>query len=129
MEWRFTVRSETPVKPSEGEGSMNISVMQENLARGLGVVSRAVSSRATLPVLANVLMKTEDSGLKLTATNLEIGINCWVPGKVTDEGEITVPARLLTELVSSLPNQRSMRDVESVTETGQRMPNSACAKR
>ena len=65
---------------------MNISVMQENLARGLGVVSRAVSSRATLPVLANVLLKTEDAGLKLTATNLEIGINCWVPGKVERGG-------------------------------------------
>ena len=85
---------------------MNVSVMQENLARGLGVVGRAVSSRATLPVLANVLLKTENAGLKLTATNLEIGINCWVPGKVTDEGEITVPAKLLTELVSSLPNQK-----------------------
>jgi DNA polymerase III subunit beta len=85
---------------------MNVSVMQEHLARGLGVVGRAVSSRATLPVLANVLLKTENAGLKLTATNLEIGINCWVPGKVTDEGEITVPAKLLTELVMSLPNQR-----------------------
>jgi DNA polymerase III subunit beta len=85
---------------------MNVSVMQENLARGLQTVSRAVSSRATLPVLANVLLKTEDSGLKLTATNLEIGINCWVPGKVAEAGEITVPARLLTDLVASLPNQR-----------------------
>ena len=85
---------------------MNVSVMQENLARGLQTVSRAVSSRATLPVLANVLLKTENSGLKLTATNLEIGINCWVQGKVTEEGEITVPAKLLTDLVASLPNQR-----------------------
>src|SRR4026209_2170715 len=85
---------------------MNVSVMQENLARGLQPVSRGVSSRATLPVLANVLLKTENSGLKLTATNLEIGINCWVPGKVTEEGEITVPAKLLTDLVASLPNQR-----------------------
>ena len=85
---------------------MNVSVMQENLARGLGIVSRAVSSRATLPVLANVLLRTQDSGLKLTATNLEIGINCWVPGKVGEEGEITVPAKLLTDLVSSFPNQR-----------------------
>jgi DNA polymerase-3 subunit beta len=85
---------------------MNISVMQENLARGLSMVSRAVSSRATLPVLANVLLRTEDSGLKLTATNLEIGINCWVPGKVNAEGAITVPAKLLTDLVASLPNQR-----------------------
>jgi len=85
---------------------MNVSVMQEHLARGLQTVSRAVSTRATLPVLANVLLRTENSGLKLTATNLEIGINCWVPGKVTEEGEITVPARLLTDLVTSLPNQR-----------------------
>ncbi len=85
---------------------MNVSVMQENLARGLGIVSRAVSSRATLPVLANVLLRTQDSGLKLTATNLEIGINSWVPGKVAEEGEITVPAKLLTDLVSSFPNQR-----------------------
>jgi len=85
--------------------SMNISVMQENLARGLGIVSRAVASRATLPILANVLLRTEDGGLKLTTTNLEIGITCWVPGKVEDGGEITVPARLLTDLVGSLPPQ------------------------
>jgi DNA polymerase-3 subunit beta len=84
---------------------MNISVMQENLARGLGIVSRAVATRATLPVLANVLLRTEDGGLKLTATNLEIGITCWVPGKVEAGGEITVPARLLTDLVGSLPPQ------------------------
>jgi DNA polymerase III subunit beta len=85
---------------------MNVSVMQENLARGLQTVSRAVSSRATLPVLANVLLRTENAGLKLTATNLEIGISCWVPGKIESEGEITVPAKLITDLVASLPNQR-----------------------
>ena len=60
---------------ASSEVGMNVSVMQENLARGLQTVSRAVSSRATLPVLANVLLKTESSGLKLTATNLDIGIN------------------------------------------------------
>ncbi len=83
---------------------MKLSVMQENLARGLSVVSRAVSSRSTLPVLANVLLRTEDAGLKLTATNLEIGITYWVPGKIETDGAITVPARLLTDLVSSLPS-------------------------
>jgi DNA polymerase III subunit beta len=77
--------------------------MQENLARGLSVVSRAVSNRSTLPVLANVLLKTEDAGLKLTATNLEIGITYWVPGKIETDGATTVPARLLTDLVNSLP--------------------------
>ena len=78
--------------------------MQENLARGLSVVSRAVSTRSTLPVLANVLLRTEDAGLKLTATNLEIGITYWVPGKIDTDGAITVPARLLADLVSSLPS-------------------------
>jgi DNA polymerase-3 subunit beta len=76
--------------------------MQENLARGLSVVSRAVSTRSTLPVLANVLLKTEDAGLKLTATNLEIGITYWVPGKVDSDGATTVPAKLLTDYVNAL---------------------------
>ncbi len=76
--------------------------MQENLARGLSVVSRAVSNRS-LPVLTNVLLKTEDGGLKLTATNLEIGITYWVSGKIETEGATSVPARLLTDLVNSLP--------------------------
>ncbi len=82
---------------------MKLSVMQENLARGLAVVGRAVSSRATLPVLTNVLLRTEDGGLKLTATNLEIGITYWVPGKIETDGAITVPARLFADLVASLP--------------------------
>ena len=77
--------------------------MQENLARGLSVVSRAVSSRSTLPVLGNVLIRTEDAGLKLTATNLEIGITYWVPGKIDADGAITVPAKLLADIVASLP--------------------------
>ncbi len=85
------------------ESNVKLSVMQENLARGLSIVSRAVSNRSTLPVLANVLLKTEDAGLKLTATNLEIGITYWVPGKIETDGATTVPAKLLTDLVNSLP--------------------------
>src|SRR4026208_1946939 len=77
--------------------------MQENLARGLAVVRRAVSSRRTLPGPATALLKTEDAGLKLTATNLEIGIVYWVPGKIEVDGATTVPAKLLTDLVHSLP--------------------------
>src|SRR5215213_1871604 len=77
--------------------------MQENLARGLQVVSRAVSTRNPLPVLSNVLLRTEDAGLKLTATNLEIGITAWVPGKIDSEGTLTVPARLFNDLVAGLP--------------------------
>ena len=81
---------------------MKVSCLQENLTRGLQVVGRGVSTRGTLPILSNVLLKTDAGRLKLTATNLEIGINHWVPAKVEDEGAITVPAKLFTDFVNSL---------------------------
>ncbi len=90
--------------------------MQENLARGLQVVSRAVSSRSTLPVLSNVLLRTENAGLKLTATNLEIGITYWVPGKIDTDGSVTIPARLMTEVVNQLPGgERVDLELEGTT--------------
>ena len=55
---------------------MKVSCLQENLAKGLGIVGRAVSPRSTLPVLGNVLLATDGGRLKLSATNLEVGINC-----------------------------------------------------
>ncbi|MEX2546422.1 MAG: DNA polymerase III subunit beta [Chloroflexota bacterium] len=95
---------------------MKLSLMQENLARGLQVVSRAVSSRSTLPVLANVLLRTQDAGLKLTATNLEIGITAWVAGKIDSEGTLTVPARLFNDLVAGLPaGERIDLEVDGTT--------------
>ena len=95
---------------------MKLSLMQENLARGLSLVSRAVSSRSTLPVLGNVLLRTQDGGLRLTATNLEIGISAWVPGKIETDGALTVPARLITDVVGGLPSgERVDLEVESGT--------------
>ncbi|MDE3111962.1 MAG: DNA polymerase III subunit beta [Chloroflexota bacterium] len=82
---------------------MKVTCLQENLARGLQLAGRGVSTRTTLPILSNVLLRTEGGRLKLTATNLEVGINCWVPAKVEDEGSITVPAKLFTDFVNSLP--------------------------
>ncbi len=85
---------------------MRVTCMQENLARGLAIVNRAVASRTTLPILSNILIQTEESRLRLSATNLEIGINCWIGAKVETGGAITVPARLLTDFVNSLPTEK-----------------------
>jgi DNA polymerase III subunit beta len=85
---------------------MKLSCLQENLSRGLGIVSRAVAARATLPITQNVLLSTDQSMLKLSATNLEIAITTWVGAMIEEEGSITVPARLLSEFVNSLPNDR-----------------------
>jgi DNA polymerase-3 subunit beta len=82
---------------------MKISCLQENLAKGLATVGRAVATRSTLPVLSNILLESDEGRLRLAATNLEIGVNCWVGARVEEEGRTTVPARLLTEFVNSLP--------------------------
>ncbi len=96
---------------------MRVSVMQENLAKGLSIVGRAVSSRSTLPVLGNILLEARDGQLRLAATNLEIGVNCWLGATVEDEGAITVPARLLTEFVGSLPPERIDMELAVRTQT------------
>jgi DNA polymerase-3 subunit beta len=82
---------------------MKLSCLQENLAKGLSIVGRAVASRTTLPITNNVLLATDESRLKLVATNLEMAISHWIGAKVEEEGAITVPARLITEFVNSLP--------------------------
>ena len=94
---------------------MRVSCLQENLAKGLSIVGRAVATRTTLPVLSNILLSTDGPRLKLSATNLEIGINCWIGAKVGEDGAATVPARLLTEFVNSLPPERI--DMELITRT------------
>ena len=81
---------------------MKVTCLQENLTRGLQVAGRGVSSRTTLPILGNVLIRTENGRLRLTATNLEVGITCWVAAKVEDDGAITVPAKLFTDFVNQL---------------------------
>ena len=85
---------------------MKLSALQENFSQGLSIVGRGVSSRTTLPVTQNVLLSTENGQLKLTATNLEIAISTWIGAQIEQEGSITVPARLLTEFINSLPQER-----------------------
>ena len=94
---------------------MRVSCLQENLAKGLSVVGRAVATRSTLPVLSNVMLATDNGRLKLSATDLEIGISCWIGAKVEEDGAITVPARSFIDLVNSLPPERI--DMELIVRT------------
>jgi DNA polymerase-3 subunit beta len=96
---------------------MKLSCLQENLNRGLGVVGRAVAARTTLPITNNVLLATEKSRLKLAATNLEMAISCWIGAKVEEEGAITVPARLISDFISSLPSEKVDISLSPQTKT------------
>ena len=82
---------------------MKLQVTQENLNRALGTVARVANSRGTLPILANVLIKTSNNRLSIAATNLDIAITQYIGAKVSDEGAITVPARLMQDFIGSLP--------------------------
>lgn len=85
---------------------MKVTCLQENLARGLGIVGRAVAVRSTLPITSNVLIATDHGRIKLAATNLDIALSCWIGGQIEEEGAITVPSRLLTDFVNSLPSEK-----------------------
>ena len=83
---------------------MKLQVTQENLNHALNSVARVANSRGTLPILANVLIKTSNNRLSLSATNLDIAITHFIGAKVSKEGSITVPARLMQDYISSLPD-------------------------
>ena len=96
---------------------MKVSVSQQQLAHGLSMVSRAVSPRSTLPVLGNVLLASDEGRLRLAATNLELGISCWIGAQIGEEGSITVPARLLTDMVNTFPSDTVNLSVNMTTFT------------
>jgi len=107
---------------------MKVQVLQENLQRGLSIVGRAVATRSTLPITANVLLSTDNGRLKLAATDLEIGLSAWVGAKIDEEGATTIPSRLISDFVSSLPSAVVLLQIpenESVATTQDRIFRSA----
>jgi len=96
---------------------MKISCLQENLAKGLSLVARAVAARSTLPVLGNILLASDNARLRLSATNLELGITCWIGAKIEEEGATTVPAKTLVDLVNTLPQDKVEMSLTVRTQT------------
>ncbi len=96
---------------------MRLTCQPSTLGQALQTVSRAISTRTTLPILNNVLLETTGEGLSLTATNLEIGIRKLVPAEVAEDGSTTAPARLLTDFVGSLPDEPLELALDAATQT------------
>lgn len=85
--------------------NMKISCTQENLKEGLFKVSGIAGKNINLPILNNILLEVEEKNIKLSSTNLEIGVNCSIRGKVESEGRIAIPAKVFYDYVSLLPNE------------------------
>ena len=93
---------------------MKVVCIKDNLLKGIQVVERVVGKNVSLPVLGNVLIETDGGRVKLSSTNLEVGISCWVGGKIEQEGKTTVPVRILSGLIAGLKGER----VELILEKG-----------
>src|SRR5207302_2454329 len=96
---------------------MKVTCRPAVLGQALQVVSRAISTRTTLPILNNILLETTGDGLALTATNLEVGIRKLVPAEISVEGSTTAPARLLTDFVGTLPEEELELSLDTSTQT------------
>jgi DNA polymerase-3 subunit beta len=85
---------------------MRLTIPQPQLLKTLQVVERAVNDRSTLPILGNVLLETSEQELTLTATDLDVGIQCRFPlVPPVERGAVTLPARKLTTIIRELPNE------------------------
>lgn len=96
---------------------MKCTISPQQLGAGLNSVGRAVSSRVTLPILNNVLVAARGGSLQLTATNLDLTIHHSLAAEVEEEGEVTVPARMLSEFVSALPEQPLRWQLDTAHQT------------
>lgn len=101
---------------------MEINIAQSKLAKALNVVAKvAGGSKATLPILNNVLLKAEGEKVTLTTTNLDMAVVDFLPVKAVEDGSITVPARLLADFVSNLPRENAVK----ITSKGEKITTEA----
>ncbi len=82
---------------------MKIKVNKDELLAGIQIVSNIVSSKATLPILSNMLVEAKDGVLRMNATDLDIGISCELPVHTFEQGAITIPAKKFSDIVRELP--------------------------
>ncbi len=94
---------------------MELSCIREKFYKALTTISRIISIKPSLPILGNVLLKTEKGRLKLAATDLEIGINWWIGAKIEKEGEITVPVKILTDFIGNLTSEKINLSTKDLT--------------
>jgi DNA polymerase-3 subunit beta len=84
---------------------MELTVTQENLNRAISAVGRVASTKTQLPILSNILLRTDGNRLLVAATNLEIATTQYIGAKISKPGAITIPAKLMSEFISNLPKQ------------------------
>ena len=94
---------------------MKLTIIKNNFKKGLSIIERIAGKNFNLPILSNILLKTEKNFLSLSGTDLEVGINYWSLAKIEKDGEITVPAKLVSNLINFLPEEKIFLETKNNT--------------
>ena len=94
---------------------MKITILKNKFSKGLGIVEKITGRNFTLPILGNVLINTEDSAVKLSTTDLEVGISYWIMAKIEDKGKITIPVRPLSNFISLVSEEQVNLEIKDNT--------------
>lgn len=84
---------------------MKLTVKKDALVNGIQTVQNIITTKAALPILSHILIETHQEGIRLTATDLDVGISCVVPVEVQEQGAITVPAKRFSDIIRELPGE------------------------
>ncbi|MBT8336182.1 MAG: DNA polymerase III subunit beta, partial [Gemmatimonadetes bacterium] len=84
---------------------MKFTITRQNLHNGLAAVSASIPSKTTLPVLSNILLETEEDGVWMSGTDLDVSVRVKVPAEITEGGSLTAPGKKLQEITRELPDQ------------------------
>lgn len=83
---------------------MKISCMKNSFLQGINIVMKAVSNKTTHPILSCILIEAANGKIKLTANDMEIGIESYIKGNVTEEGKVALDAKLLSDIIKKFPD-------------------------
>jgi DNA polymerase-3 subunit beta len=90
------------------EEQMKVICGKDELMKGIQIVSPVASSKSTLPVLSNILFETSVDKIKLSSTDLEIAVQCYIKGEIVEEGAITIPAKRFADIIKELPSDQEI---------------------
>lgn len=93
---------------------MKFTALKEHIQKALSIIQRIVVRNPSLPILENILLETEDKQLKISATNLELGVHVWMKGKAEKEGKASVPAALLGNIINNIKEERVIFEAKGV---------------
>ena len=93
---------------------MKIITLRTNLQKIINLIQRIITKNPKLPILENILIEVENKKIKISATNLELGLNIWLKGKINGEGKVCIPINLISNIINNSKDERIELNTENL---------------